>query len=82
MTTNATAHARESADADTVNAAVESLAAGDIGKAEFLLAGVIANTPLKYTNSEEDDEAVSIKFWDQAEFIHYVTWQKQHGLAN
>lgn len=82
MTTNATTHERESADADTVNAAVESLAAGDIGKAEFLLSGVIANTPSEYVNCEEDNEAISIKFWDQAEFVHYVMWHKQQGLAN
>lgn len=82
MTTNTTTQERELADAETVNTAVAALAAGDISKAESLLAGVIANTPSEYTNCEEDDVAISIKFWDQAEFIHYVTWQKQQGLAS
>ncbi len=80
MTKNATTHKRESADTDTVNAAVEAIAAGDIGKAESLLTGVVAHTPPEYTNCEEDDEAISIKFWDQAEFMHYVTWQNSRDL--
>ena len=83
MTTKATTnHERESADAVMVNAAIEALTAGDIEKAESLLSDVIAHTPSEYTNYDENDEAILIKFWDQAEFIHYVTWQKKQGLAN
>ncbi len=73
---------RESIDANKVNAAIEALASGNIGNAESLLLEVIANTPLEYSNSEEDDEGISIKFWDQTDFIHYVTWQKKQGLLN
>lgn len=72
---------RESADLETIDTAVESLAAGRLDKAESLLLGVIANTPSDYTNSVEDDEGISIKFWDQDDFIHYVTWQQDQGLA-
>jgi tetratricopeptide (TPR) repeat protein len=83
MTSDATSTSdRESADSETVDAAVEAIAAGDLDQAESLLLGVIANTPSEYSNSEDSDEAISIKFWDQAEFIHYVTWQKKQGLAN
>lgn len=82
MKTNTPKYERESADAEIVSAAVEALAKSDIRKAESLLVGVIANTPRDYANCEEDEESISIKFWDQAEFIHYVTWKQQQGLAN
>jgi len=80
MSTNSATNDRDSADANTVDAAVEAMVRGDIGKAESLLTAVIANTPSQYTNCLEDDEEALIKFWDQSEFIHYVTWQKEQGL--
>lgn len=82
MTTTTFDRERESADADTVDAALEAIVEGNIDKAESLLASVITNTPSQYTNCEEDNEALSIKFWDQNAFIHYVTWQTQQELAN
>jgi len=72
----------ESADAERVNAAVQELSTGNLDKAEALLLSVIANTPARYSNSEENDEALSIKFWDRNDFIHFVTWQQERGLAN
>jgi tetratricopeptide (TPR) repeat protein len=81
MATDVSTDDRESTDAATVNAAVDLLAAGDIVQAESLLGGVIANTPPTYTSQVEDGDAVAIKFWDEASFVHYVMWQKQQGGA-
>ncbi len=72
----------ESADAQKIDLAVEAIANGELEKAEALLLNIIENTPAKYSNFEENDEGISIKFWDQTAFIHYVTWQKQQGLTN
>ncbi|MFO1022476.1 MAG: tetratricopeptide repeat protein [Planctomycetales bacterium] len=64
----------ESADAKKVDQAVESLANGDLQAAESLLQQVIANTPPNYQNQIDSEEGLSIKFWDQMAFVHYVTW--------
>jgi tetratricopeptide (TPR) repeat protein len=67
-------------DAAKVDQAVTAIIAGKTADAEALLLAVIANTPAAYANSSEDpDGTLSIKFWDQQEFIHHVVWQKQHG---
>src|SRR6476659_9464469 len=73
---------RESADAKSVDNALQALMAGNLGEAESILTRVIANTPAVYSNIEETEEAISIKFWDQIDFVHYVTWKKHQGLAN
>lgn len=69
----------ESADAEHVDEALEALARGDLGPAESLLLSVIANTPHVYANSLEAEDGLSIKFWGQQEFIHYVMWQQKQG---
>lgn len=83
MTSNTTSDQdRESDDADSVNAAVEALMTGDVRKAESLLLRVIATTPPNYKNSFDDEQGISIKFWDQIEFVHFITWQQEHGQAS
>lgn len=71
----------ESSDAEKVNTAIQAMNAGKLDEAESILLAVIANTPADYSNSKENDDSISIKFWDQTEFIHYVTWQKEKGFA-
>ena len=71
----------ESADAEKVDAARDLIARGEFGEAERLLLEVIADTPAGYANSTEDAEGQSIKFWDQASFVHYVLWEKSQGRA-
>jgi tetratricopeptide (TPR) repeat protein len=72
----------ESQDADQVNQALAAIAAGDVATAEAALLKVIANTPAEYINQSEDaDGSLSIKFWDQNDFVHYVMWQKQQGVT-
>lgn len=73
---------RESADADKVNAALKLFGTGELDKVESLLLAVIANTPSDYSIFEEDDDAIAIKFWDQASFFHYIQWHKAQGTAN
>ncbi|MCD6051625.1 MAG: tetratricopeptide repeat protein [Verrucomicrobia bacterium] len=75
-------NALESADAKKVDAAMDALAAGNFAEVESLLRAVIANTPSNYTNVIKNADGLSIKFWDQADFLHYITWQKSRGLAN
>lgn len=80
MTTNSSVEQnQESSDAEVVNEAMERIQNGKIDQAESLLLGVIANTPATYENTFETTEAKVIKFWSQAEFLHYITWAKQHG---
>lgn len=81
MTSDSTTN-RESADAEKVDAALQALTTGNLDEAESLLLTVIGNTPAEYSNSEENDKAISIKLWDQTNFVHYVTWQQKKGLAN
>lgn len=71
---------REYADAKRVDEAVDAIVAGDLARAESVLLAVVANTPSPYTNSFETKEDVSIRFWDQAEFIHYIAYSKDRGL--
>jgi tetratricopeptide (TPR) repeat protein len=69
----------ESADAEHVDEALQALARGDLSSAESLLLSVIANTPRVYEHSLEAKDSLSIKFWGQQEFVHYVMWQEKHG---
>jgi tetratricopeptide (TPR) repeat protein len=70
----------ESMDAQKVDEALKALSSGDVNTTQTLLLSVIANTPSDYSNILEDDEGLSIKFWDAEQFLHYITWQKKHGL--
>lgn len=69
----------ETADAERVDEALRALARGDLGAAESLLLSVMENTPRVYESSREAEDGLSIKFWDQQEFVHYVMWQQKHG---
>ncbi|MCE9547426.1 MAG: tetratricopeptide repeat protein [Planctomycetia bacterium] len=73
---------RESTDAAKVDTALEAIIEGRLDEAEALLLAVIANTPSEYANSEENDQGIAIKFWSQTDFIHYVMWRKDRGLAD
>lgn len=73
---------REAIDAEWVDAAFEAISAGDLDQAEKLLLAVIANTLANYVNSFAVEHGVAIKFWDQLEFMHYISWQQDHGQAN
>lgn len=73
---------QESADVEQVEAAINAIASGDLVKAEMLLLGVIAKTPVDYTSIHDDEKSTSIRFWDQNAFIHYVTWHQERGTAN
>src|SRR5262245_8591083 len=80
MATRDTAE-KEARDAERVDQAIHALQTGNLKAAESILLSVIENTPLSYSNSSEDEDgSLSIKFWDQQDFIHYVTWQQQHGV--
>ena len=80
--TSESENARESADAEKVDAAIAAIAAGNLNEAESLLLAVIANTPSNYSNVEDSADGIEIRFWDQTDFLHYVTWQKDHGSAD
>lgn len=74
---------QEERDAQLVNEAIEALLTGRVRPAETKLLAVIANTPPNYQHQiEQDDGGIAIKFWDDEEFLHYVTWQKEHGGAD
>lgn len=73
---------RELADVEQVKAAIEAIVAGRLDDADSLLLAVIANTPPKYSNSEDHGDTMSIKFWDLPAFVHYVTWHRDRGLLD
>ncbi len=70
----------ELTDAKKVDEALGAIARDDIRAAERLLLEVVANTPPGYSNEQEDGGTASIRFWDQASFIHFVMWEKDHGV--
>jgi tetratricopeptide (TPR) repeat protein len=72
----------EFADAKKVDIALAAIKANDPKQAISNLVDVIKNTPANYSNFEEDEESIAIKFWDQDAFTHYVNWHKNHGTAN
>lgn len=69
--------AYEKLDAKKVNEAFSLIAAGNLIAAKQILAAVINNTPTNYAHTTKVDEnTFDMRFWDQREFIHFVTWQK------
>ncbi|HEY3446645.1 MAG TPA: tetratricopeptide repeat protein [Myxococcales bacterium] len=70
---------QETADADKVDLALEALVAEDVRTAEDLLLEVMRNCPERYAYRTEVDGGLVIKFWDQREFFHYVTFGKARG---
>lgn len=66
----------ESTDSAHVDAAIQAINKGEGDKAESLLKDVIQRIPDEYTNQYEEAGILFIKFWDRAEFLHYVAYQK------
>ena len=67
-------------DAEKVNQALVYLREGRMSASEELLKAVIRNTPEKYTYQKQDRDSLCVKFWDQEEFFHYVTWQQDKKI--
>lgn len=63
----------ESNDVEKVNRAIQARSQNDLSMARQLLEEVVANTPQYYVYSYEEGDRLFIRFWDQDEFIHYVT---------
>jgi tetratricopeptide (TPR) repeat protein len=71
----------EARDAQVLGEALTAFDNGNIPLAERLLLSVIADTPNNYANAtENDDGSLSIRFWDEFAFVHYVTWQRERGI--
>lgn len=67
----------ESKDKERIEEAVTAIAASDYLTAKKLLISIINNAPEDYSyTTEAEDGSLTIRFWNQAEFLHYVTWQK------
>ncbi|MEI8041320.1 MAG: tetratricopeptide repeat protein [Verrucomicrobiota bacterium] len=77
-TTNAKSH-NEAIDAERVGQAVQAYQRGDDATAEALLLEVVGRAPATYVYQFEDASGLNIKFWDRAEFMHYVAWMKDNG---
>lgn len=63
----------ESNDVEKVRKAIQASVQNNPSIARQLLEEVIANTPQDYVYSYEEGDRLFIKFWDQDEFIQYVT---------
>ena len=64
----------EEKDAKKVDQAIEMISAGQGPEAHKLLTEVIKNTPEDYDIKIEKYGNFFIRFWDQAEFVHYVNY--------
>lgn len=68
---------REAEDAELVESAVEHVMRKDFAPARQILLSVVARTPASYQRQTPDgDGGFSIRFWDQDDFLHFVTWTK------
>lgn len=75
---------QEAKDAnETLPHATNAIKAGKFEVAEQILLGVVENTPDDYRYQyESKDGELCIKFWDQMEFIYYVTRLQELGKAD
>ena len=65
------------ADSDKLDSAISAISTGDLAEAKRLLFSVIKNAPKEYSHQSTTEEGgLIIRFWDQAEFLQYVTWRK------
>jgi tetratricopeptide (TPR) repeat protein len=69
----------ETADAEKVDQALQALQRGDDRAGEALLLEIVRRAPATYVYQFEVGDELSIKFWDRAEFMHYVAWMKDNG---
>src|SRR5690349_16218671 len=71
---------QERVDAEHVDEAAMAISRGDLDAAMDHLNAVFANLPSEYANSTEaPDGSITVKFWDQRAFAHYVLWNNEHG---
>ncbi len=67
-------------DVDNVEKATVALRNGNLDLAETILLSVITNTPEGYSNiTYNSDNSLTIRFWDQQSFVHYIGWMKKEG---
>jgi len=67
------------ADVAAVDEALEMLSQGGAREAVSRLVDIIKRTPEDYAHVTDTGEALSIEFWTQDEFVHYVTWGQANG---
>ncbi|MBC8136799.1 MAG: hypothetical protein H8F28_13020 [Fibrella sp.] len=75
---------QEAKDAnENLSRATEALKAKRFDDAERILLAIVANTPGDYRYQYDSEKGeLCIKFWDQVEFIHYVTRLQKQGKAD
>ena len=67
----------EESDSQKVDQAIRAIGAHDFDTAKRILSLVIKNIPATYSHqTEADDGSLKIRFWDKAEFVHFVSWKK------
>ena len=71
----------EQHDAERVDQAIEHIEDGDVSLAYELLSDVATRAPATYTYQYEAGDTLCVKFWDNREFMHYVTWQQAQGQS-
>lgn len=65
----------EAKDAELVHHAYRDIQLGNLDDAERLLKDVIRNAPINYIYQFEKDGKTFVKFWNDTEFHHFITWQ-------
>jgi tetratricopeptide (TPR) repeat protein len=70
----------ESADAEKLEQAIQALSQGETAGAEALLRDIASRVPANYCNEFQRDGARVIRFWNQTEFVHYVTRKREEPL--
>ena len=68
-------------DVEKVGQAIQALGQNDLATARQLLLEVVANTPRPYTHSYQKEDKLHVHFWDQAEFLTFVTAMREGRLG-
>lgn len=70
---------QEEEDASRVDEASAAIQNGLNDAALLILREVVRNTPKTYIYKFQQEDALSIKFWDKAEFLQFINWHQENG---
>ena len=67
--------------AELVDQAIRHIECSDVSLARMILSDVVACAPASYTYQYEEGGTLFVKFWDEREFVHFLSWQESRGQS-